>query len=111
MPNAVPPPVAYAVASNAGVDEAHLSTLAICHYVWSGLLAVFSSFFLAHIVIGTLMLSGRFPQPTGRGPRMPPDAFAGYLFIAMGSIFLSLGWSLAIATLVAGRSIAGRRRR
>jgi hypothetical protein len=88
------------------VDAGHLQTIAICHYVWGGLLMLLSCMFIFHIVIGFLMVNGRFPM--NGGPNPPPPQF-GYLFICMGWFAMALGWAVGILTIVSGRAIAQRK--
>ncbi len=38
------------------------------------------------------------------------DVFFGWLFIVVGAMAISLGWTLALLVLIAGRQLAARRR-
>jgi hypothetical protein len=89
-------------------DESHLSLLATLHYVLAGLSAVFSSFFLFHVAMGVSIWRGvpLFPSPPSGGP---PAAF-GIMMSVMGSVAVLLGWIFAACLVVAGRSIAARKR-
>jgi hypothetical protein len=51
-------------------DANHLRMLAIGHYVAAGLTAFFSCFMLIYVVMGGVMLSGKFPS--GPAPSPPP---------------------------------------
>src|SRR4051812_11970779 len=91
-------PVAYAANADAR-DADHLRLLSIFHYVYGGVAALFSCFFIIYIVIGVAALNGSipFPQPMPPPPTtvsttvpatMPvqpfPAATFGWMFIAMG---------------------------
>ena len=108
-------------------DASHLNTLAICHYVWGAVTTLFSSIFIIYIVMGVAFLNapGAFmpPAPPPASPStapmtMPamqplaaPPPFLGWMFIGMGSCFLTLGWTSGILTIVSGRCLHRRRSR
>lgn len=120
-----PPPVAYAPHDYArAADDSHLSTLAICHYVWGAALLLFSCFGLIYVALGIAMITGHLngppppPPPNVVAATMPVamgnpqiDGWFGWFFVAFGGTFVLLGWTLAICTILAGRCIAKRRRR
>jgi hypothetical protein len=89
-------------------DSEHLKLLAIFHYVVGGIIAAFSTIWLTHITIGlSFILSPKsFPGHNGTAP--PPEF--GWIFLIAGSIALSIGLTLAICTIVSGRSLAKRKR-
>jgi hypothetical protein len=98
----------YAFASSTAADDGHLKTIAICHFVWGGLVMLFSSVFIIHIVLGALIVSGRMPLPASpTAPGMPPQF--GYLFLFMGSAAVLIGWSVGILTILSGRAIIRRK--
>lgn len=116
-----PVPMPYQpVSPELATDMGHLRALSICHYVWGGLILAASSLFIFHIVIGTMVATGRltFPAPSpGPGaasipvsPQASPALF-GAFFIGAGSCAILLGWSFGILTILSGRWIAQRRRR
>ena len=86
-------------------DVQHLKLLSIFHYVVAGLTAVFSSIFLVHVGLGLLMLL----RPGSFAGRNHPDAFAGWIFLAMGCAAVTLGWTLAAGMGLAGRFLSRRR--
>lgn len=88
-------------------DAEHLRILEICHYVVAGLTALWGSIPIIHLLLGAALVSGVFP-PTKSGDG--PPAFIGWVFLVVGGTLVLLGWSLAVATFVAGRSLAKRRR-
>ncbi len=113
-------PIPYAHVPPAGPwdrDLSHLRTLAICHYVWGALTMVFATIFIFHVVLGVAMLSNSSTMfPTGGaagGGRIapPPPRFVGWVFVAMGSCAVLLGWSVGLLTIYSGRCIATRRSR
>jgi hypothetical protein len=102
------PSIPYASASAAqSVYEGHLNALAICHYVWGGLVLLLSCIFIIHIVMGLMIVNGKFPN--NAGPNQMPNQM-GYFFVCMGSCAMLLGWCVGILTILSGRAIARRRR-
>jgi hypothetical protein len=88
-------------------DISHLKTLAICQYVYGGLVCAVSLIFIIHLVMGIMMLKGSlFGQPA------PPNSRPmGWLFVGMGSGFVVLGETLGILNLVSARLLQKRRGR
>jgi hypothetical protein len=87
-------------------DDEHLRLLAIFHYVVAALMAAWGSFPIIHMVVGAAMVLHKFDKPGNA----PPDEFMGWMFLLMGGAFVVVGWGMAIATAVAGRSLTQRRR-
>src|SRR5437867_5593767 len=110
-----PQPLAYEWQSwQSARDAAHLRILAICHYIYGGIIAAVSSIFIIHVVMGVMMLRNPsfFPVPTtGPAGAPPPAGFFGYTFLCMGSGAVLLGWTLGILNILSGRFLARRRRR
>ena len=72
-----------------------------------GITALFSSMFIAHVVMGIVLAVSPDSFPShGKGP--PPAM--GWVFAIMGGAFVLAGWTIAALLIVAGRAI-GRRRR
>ena len=97
-------------------DADHLRVLSILHYVWGGLILLFSCFSIIYVVMGAMMVAGafRFPPPgptTAPAASQPSPAFLGYIFAGMGGCGLCVGWALGIATIVSGRRMMRRRSR
>ena len=88
-------------------DTDHLRLLAIFHYIVSGLAAFFACFPFIHLVVGLFMVLA--PQKFGPTNQQPP-AFVGWLFVLIASFFILAGWTFAVLVLIAGRSIAHRKR-
>lgn len=89
-------------------DQEHLKLLSIFHYVVGALGGLFSCFFIIHLVIGILALTS--PQMmAGKSGEVPPPFF-GWLFVIMGSAALLCGWGYMVCMIIAGRSLARRKR-
>lgn len=98
-----------AVPPQSGVDLGHLRALAICHYVWGGLVCAFSSLFLIYVAFGIAIASGS--MPTSTQPGEPSPQVVGLMVGFMGGCGVLIGWLLGILTIISGRSIAQQRRR
>lgn len=111
----MPPPLelsttqlAYATPAADAQDIQHLKLLSIFHFVVGGLAMLFGTFPLIHVVMGVLILSGKFMGP----PNGPPNpAFLGWIFIAIGSTFILIGWTMGLLTIYAGLQLRQQRRR
>ena len=90
------------------LNQEHLRLLMWAHYIWAGMVGLFSLFATLYIGIGAMMAFGGFPPSNNpaNDPRVP-----GLIFIGIGSAFLILGLTFALLTFFAGRSIRDRRRR
>ena len=100
-------PVAYATPQPVSADEQHLRLLAIFHYIWGGLVALFSSVGLIHITLGMVMLV----NPTAmNSPGQPPTpGFVGWMMLLMGLAVVLIGWTVGGLTIYSGRCMSGRR--
>jgi len=103
-PQPLPPVLSYPSPPLYHRDADHLRLISVFHYVYGGLIALGSCFFLIYLVLGVVFISSP-PASSGRPP--PPEA--GWIFIALGVIFPLIGWTLAGLILYSGRCIAGRR--
>lgn len=113
-PMTPPPPdtIAYAGRDPSEVDESHLNAISICHFVWGGLLALFSCFPLIHVFLGVMIMTGKVPMTASAGQPQPMDPkFFGLMFIIFGSVFILIGWTIAALTIASGLFIRRRRRR
>ena len=86
-------------------DEEHLRLLAIFHYVVAGITALFSLIPIAHITVGILMVMGKLES--GPGDATEP-VWMGWLFIAMGGVWMAAGLALAVCLALAGRYLRRR---
>jgi hypothetical protein len=82
-------------------DVSQLSALAICHFVYGGLL-VFGGFFgLVYAVLGMAIVHSP--------PRGPNAASIGYVFIYVGAFISLLVWTKAAAVIYSGVCLRRRR--
>ena len=86
-------------------DEDQLRLLSIFHYVVAGIAALFSLFPVIHIVMDAMIVSGRFDNAAGP----PGNDMVGWLFIALGLMFLVAGLAFSVCIALAGRFISQRR--
>jgi hypothetical protein len=86
-------------------DHENLRLLSVFHYVLAGLAALFSLFPIFHIVMGTLMLSGRMGDPNEHGV----DRLFGMFFVIMGIGMIVLGLAYAVCIGLAGRYLTQHR--
>ena len=84
---------------NKGLEQLRL--LSIGYYVAAGLTALFSCIPFIHLAIGIAIVSGKLD-----GEAKPPPPELGWIFVAGASVFILIGWSLAIGSFLAGRFIA-----
>ncbi|HEU0273753.1 MAG TPA: hypothetical protein VFQ83_04415 [Candidatus Udaeobacter sp.] len=90
-------------------DQEHLQILAIFHYVVAGLAALFSFFPLLYTIIGTIFIFAARHDTAKPGEDLPPE-FLGWIFAVIGSGLFLAGLAIAICILIAGRSLALRKR-
>jgi hypothetical protein len=90
-------------------DQEHLQLLAIFHYVVAGLAALFSFFPLLYTIIGTIFIFAARNGTAKSSEDLPPE-FLGWIFAMIGSGLFLLGLAIAICILIAGRSLALRKR-
>jgi hypothetical protein len=90
-------------------DKEHLQLLAIFHYVVTGLAALFSFLPLLYTTIGTIFIFTARHGTAKPGEDLPPE-FLGWIFAVLGSLLFLMGIAMAICILIAGRSLALRKR-
>jgi hypothetical protein len=90
-------------------DKEHLQLLAIFHYVVAGLAALFSFFPLLYTTIGAIFIFAARHGTAKPGEDLPPE-FLGWIFAVLGSLLFLMGIAMAICILIAGRSLALRKR-
>ena len=90
-------------------DTEQLNLLAIFHYVVAGLAALFSFFPLLYTTIGAIFIFSARHGTAKPGEDLPSE-FLGWIFAVLGSVLFLIGLSMAICILIAGRSLALRKR-
>jgi hypothetical protein len=81
-------------------DEQYIKLLSVFHYVVGGLAAFFACIPLIHLTIGIAILVGAIDDA---------PAFIGVLLVAVATVIISLGWTLAVCIIIAGRCLAKRK--
>lgn len=81
-------------------DQEQLHILSIFHFVIAGLLALFGSFPIIHLVIGLSVLFG--DQSFWSTDGGPPMALIGVMFTLIPALFIGLAWTTAILIVRAG---------
>ena len=90
-------------------DSKNLDLLSMFHYVVGGITALFSCMPFIHVFIGIATLTGKLIQCDKSAG--PPEALFGWLFIIMGTVFILLGWSLAVCMFITGKKLKNRKSR
>jgi hypothetical protein len=90
-------------------DTEQLKLLSIFHYVVAGLAALFSFFPLLYTTIGAIFIFAARHGTAKPGEDLPPE-FLGWIFAVLGSLLFLIGIAMAICILIAGRSLALRKR-
>jgi hypothetical protein len=90
-------------------DTEQLNLLSIFHYVVAGLAALFSLFPLLYTTIGAIFIFVARHGTAKPGEELPPE-FLGWIFAVLGLGLFLIGIAMAICILIAGRSLALRKR-
>jgi len=90
-------------------DTEQLNLLAIFHYVVAGFAALFSFFPLIYTAVGVLFIFAAQHGTAKPGQELPPE-FLGWLFAVLGALLFVIAIVMAICILIAGRSLAVRKR-
>jgi hypothetical protein len=90
-------------------DTEQLNLLAIFHYVVAGLAALFSFFPLLYTTVGVIFIFAARHGTAKPGEDLPPE-FLGWIFAVLGALLFLIGIAMAICILIAGRSLALRKR-
>jgi len=88
-------------------DENNLRLLSIFHYVLGGLAGLFSLLPFIHLAIGIAMIYA--PEKMTSSGNMS-STFAGWIFVAIASCLILLGWTLALCIILTGRYLARRKK-
>lgn len=89
-------------------DAEQLRLLSLGHYVVAGLQALFGLFPIFHLAMGIWML--RSPEVT-KAKDGPPAVLFATFFIIFALAWILTSWALAALLVIAGRSLAQRKRR
>jgi len=87
----------------------HIRLLAIGHFVFAGLTALFSLFPVIHIIFGAGILSGAFP--TGTPEEEFPTKLVGSIFLGVGTAVVVTGMVFAGLIAYAGKNLKKMQRR
>ncbi len=88
-------------------DGEHLRLLSLFHYLVAGMQALFASIPILHFVVGAAFFGlGVF----GKGEDRLPGALVGGFFMLFAAAWILIGWTLVLCLVVAGRSLAQRKR-
>ncbi|UCD15904.1 MAG: hypothetical protein JSV34_02320 [Candidatus Omnitrophota bacterium] len=87
-------------------NQEHLKLLSVFHYVVGALVAIFSSVFIMHLVLGIVFIVA--PQNFADKGDLPPSFF-GWIFAVMGGVAVFSGWIFAICLIYAGRFLSRRK--
>ena len=90
-------------------DTEQLNLLAIFHYVVAGLTALFSFLPLIYTALGIIFIFAARNGTTKLGEELPPE-FLGWIFAVVGLLLFVIAIVMAICILIAGRSLALRKR-
>ncbi|HEY3817747.1 MAG TPA: hypothetical protein VGL81_11275 [Polyangiaceae bacterium] len=101
-PQQPPPPTAE--------DETQLNTLAICHYIYAGMLGLFGLFGLIYVVFGVILATASLGA-TGAGHAGPPPAAIGGVVAAIGGFITVFLWAKAACVAYSGMSLKKRQKR
>lgn len=85
-------------------DLEHLKLLSIFHYVAAGMAALVACIPFFHFFVGMAMAFGAFDEGD------PATRPVGLGLMAFAALFIAAGWALAALMVLAGRSLAKRRR-
>ena len=85
-------------------DQEHLRLLSMIYYIYAGITAFFGLFGAAYLILG-LVFAVNPPSTTAQGD----PKIIGYIFTALGGVFLFLAMVITAAELVFARSLKARR--
>jgi hypothetical protein len=88
-------------------DTDQLNLLSVFHYVVGGLAGLFACIPFIHFFLGLAMLSGWVAADDSDAAVL---AVAGGFMMVLAGLFIVGGWTFAVCLIIAGRSLAGRRR-
>jgi hypothetical protein len=92
--------------TQASQDAEHLKLLSVFHYVVAALMALVACLPVLHLLFGVAIVSGTLDGAKSG----PPPSVVGWIFVIAAAGAILSGWTLAVCTAVAGRSLANRKR-
>ena len=92
-------------------DLEHLRVLAIFHWIYAAIVALFSMVPLVHIALGLGMAAASGHQGVGTQSDANALRTVGALFVAFGSCFIVCGLGFAICIAWSGRCLSRRTNR
>lgn len=95
------------------LDKPYLNILAICSFVWAGVLFLFSFVPLyLHVDIGVMVLKGKIPSPSvPNSPQAVSGPEFGWLLIIGGFLFICYILAIAILNLLSAIRLRKRKSR
>ncbi len=112
QPYGVPPPQGFhGPPMPPAEDESHLNTLAICHYIYAGMLGLGGLFGLIYVVFGIVFAASIASAPASGSSPGPPAAAIGGIFAAIGGFIMLLVWTKAAVVAYSGMCLKRRQKR
>jgi hypothetical protein len=90
-------------------DESHLNVLAICHFVYAGLLGLGGLLGIVYAVFGVFIATAAMGGAAGSGG--PSPAALGGIFAVVGGFITLLVWTKAALVLYSGLCLRRRTKR
>ena len=109
-PGAPPYPHPQAWPAQTSEDEQHLGVLAICHFVYAGLLGMAGMFGVLYVIFGVVMAAAVASSGTSGGGAAPAAAIGG-IFAFIGGFITLLLWGKATCLIISGVGLRRHRRR
>lgn len=112
MPYAQPPPQGYPQQPPppTAEDDSQLNTLAICHYIYAGMLGLFGIIGLIYVVFGVILATASLGA-SGGGHGGPPPAAIGGVVAAIGGFITFFLWAKAACVAYSGMNLKKRHKR
>ena len=95
--------------AQANEDEQHLNVLAICHFVYAGLLGLAGMVGIVYVIVGVVMAAA-VASSGASGGAGAGAAFAG-IFAFIGGLVTLLLWGKATCLIISAMGMRRRRRR
>ena len=86
----------------------HLRLLSIFHFVYGGMVALFSMIWLIYVVFGVFMATSPDFVSSKGTHEAPPEA-VGWIISGFGLVLIFIGWTVATLLIIAGRNLSRQR--